>query len=187
MNQKDSVVEFEGQMRVHVSLGVNDVKRSVEFYQRLWGVEPTRVRPGYAKFELDEPSVHFSLTQDPNAVVSHARGQSHFGIQLKDTATVMEMRKRWLEAGIETWVEEEVACCYSVQHKFWVRDPDGHAWEMFVVTGADSDVMCDPDSRCVQEASRTEQGVEKGAEQSCCAKPEPVQNSTEPCCDASCC
>jgi hypothetical protein len=33
-----------------------------------------------------------------------------------------------------------VSCCYAVQDKVWVTDPDGNAWEVFVVK-ADAEVM----------------------------------------------
>jgi hypothetical protein len=38
-----------------------------------------------------------------------------------------------LKAGLETRIEENVTCCYAVQDKVWVTDPDGNNWEVYVV------------------------------------------------------
>ncbi|NND33378.1 MAG: glyoxalase/bleomycin resistance/dioxygenase family protein, partial [Saprospiraceae bacterium] len=27
--------------------------------------------------------------------------------------------------------EENTACCYAHQNKFWVKDPDGYEWEVY--------------------------------------------------------
>ncbi len=122
--------------RVHIALTVSDLERSLSFYRVLFGAEPSKVRPGYAKFELEEPSVHLALNEDPQGVRPPG-AHSHFGIQLPSTDIVWAEQKRLSGAGLGTKEEAQVACCYSVQDKFWVRDPDGHGWELFVVTEAD--------------------------------------------------
>ncbi len=47
---------------------------------------------------------------------------------------------RFKEAGLVTKTEEDTSCCYALQDKVWVEDPDGNAWEVFVVKG-DTDEM----------------------------------------------
>ena len=42
--------------------------------------------------------------------------------------------------GLPTATEENVACCYAVQDKVWVTDPDDAPWEIYTVL-ADADVM----------------------------------------------
>lgn len=44
--------------RVQLALNVANLKESVEFYTRLFGTEPAKIRPGYANFAiaLDEDS-----------------------------------------------------------------------------------------------------------------------------------
>ena len=37
-------------LRPHLALTVNDVERSIPFYEALFGVEPEKRKPGYAKF-----------------------------------------------------------------------------------------------------------------------------------------
>jgi hypothetical protein len=43
------------------------------------------------------------------------------------------MRQKWADAGLVTRDEMQTSCCYAVQDKTWVRDPDGNEWEAFVV------------------------------------------------------
>jgi len=39
--------------------------------------------------------------------------------------------ERFEAAGFDVLRQGETACCYSVQTKVWVQDPDGHRWEVF--------------------------------------------------------
>lgn len=129
-----SAVEFATQTRIHVALESRDVERSIEFYRTLFGVGPTKVRSGYAKFEPADPPVNLSL----NASAQARPASSHFGVQVKSTEAVQEAIARFEAAGLETEVEDQVTCCYAVQDKVWVKDPDGNAWEVFVVLEGDT-------------------------------------------------
>jgi len=131
-----SAIEFATNTRIHVALESKDVERSVAFYRTLFGVEPTKVRPGYAKFEPADPPVNLSL----NASADARPAASHFGVQVKSTEAVQEAIARFEAAGLPTEVEDQVTCCYAVQDKVWVKDPDGNAWEVFVVVDADAPV-----------------------------------------------
>lgn len=48
-------------VRTHIALAVADLEASIDFYQRLLGVEPAKVREGYAKFEPDAPALSLAL------------------------------------------------------------------------------------------------------------------------------
>ncbi len=128
-----SAVEFATNTRIHVALESADVERSIGFYETLFGQPPTKVRPGYAKFEVADPPVNLSLNASPSA----RPAASHFGVQVKSTEAVSEATERFRAAGLTTETEDNVTCCYAVQDKVWVKDPDGNAWEIFVVIDAD--------------------------------------------------
>ena len=130
-------------LKPHVSLNVSNVDASVAFYEKAFGVEATKRRPGYAKFDLAEPSLNLSMTESPRTGVN----ASHFGIQVASTDDVNEAKARFDAAGLPTFSEENTACCYAVQDKVWVEDPDGNSWEVFVVK-ADAPVMRDAESAC---------------------------------------
>ena len=128
----ESAVQFATNRRVHISLAVSSMDRSMQFYQALFDTEPTKTRSGYARFEVGEPPLNLSVIQTDQAK-GPADATSHFGIQVKSTSTVSEMRRRLEAAGLATKVEESVNCCHAVQDKIWIVDPDGHRWEAFVV------------------------------------------------------
>ena len=125
--------------RIHVAIATRDVARAIPFYETLFGRAPVKRKEGYAKFEVVDPPVNFTLNQTrDDAAVGH-RGAQHFGIQVDKTETVAAARTRLEAAGLSTITEENVTCCYAVQDKIWVVDPDGHRWEIFV-THADAEV-----------------------------------------------
>ena len=123
-------------LKPHVSLNVTNIDASASFYERAFGVQATKRRPGYAKFDLTAPMLNLSMVQTAPTGVN----ASHFGIQVGSSEDVAEARRRFEAAGLPTRVEENVACCYAVQDKVWVEDPDGNAWEVFVVK-QDAEVM----------------------------------------------
>ena len=137
MNHR-SAVDFAPPSRVHIALAVRDLERSRSFYETLLQAPPAKQRPGYAKFEPQAPPVNLTLNQVA-ADASDGPLVSHFGIQVKSSDEVRAAHARLVEAGFATRVEEHTTCCYAVQDKVWVTDPDGHAWEVFVVTEADAD------------------------------------------------
>jgi catechol 2,3-dioxygenase-like lactoylglutathione lyase family enzyme len=130
-------------MRMHVAINVKNLERSIEFYKKLFNAEPTKVKENYAKFELENPALHFSLNVRPY----EGRGVlNHFGFQVKNTTEVLAVKKRLEEAGLVSIDEMNTTCCYAVQDKIWVRDPEGNAWEVFY-TKADSEFESAPERR----------------------------------------
>lgn len=134
-----TAVDFATQMRVHVALATRDVDAAVDFYTALFQQPPTKTRTGYAKFEVAEPPLNLSLNEVGEGEASAPPLPYHLGIQLKSTGAVEKMAQRMMGSGRDGLREEQVACCYAVQDKVWFTDPDGHRWEVFVVTDADVD------------------------------------------------
>lgn len=146
-----SAVDFPGDSRVHISLDVTDVEAALPFYLVLFDTRPAKRRADYVKFELVEPSLNITLNQ-------HAEGHAssgHYGIQVKSSGMVRQAERRLREAGFAITEETATACCYAVQTKIWVVDPDGNRWEVFVVTEAESDEGCGPDCVCYQGLERS--------------------------------
>lgn len=123
-------------LRPHLALTVSDVDRSIEFYRALFGIEPSKVRPGYAKFEVREPGLNFTLNEGERD--GELGAFNHAGIQVASTDDVLRARARLVEAGLATFDEMDTTCCYAKQDKIWVTAPDGESWEVFV-THAESD------------------------------------------------
>lgn len=117
-------------LKAHLSIYVQNVERSIEFYKKLFGIAPSKVRTGYAKFDVENPPLNFTLNQVPGI----QRGAlSHLGIQVNSTEDVLAVREKWQESGLIPRDEMQTDCCYAVQDKAWVTDPDGNEWEVFVV------------------------------------------------------
>ena len=117
-------------LKAHLSINVRSVDQSIEFYRKMLGIEPSKVRTGYAKFDVQNPPLNFTLNEAP---VSSRGALSHLGIQVSSTEDVLATRQRWTDAGLLTRDEMQTNCCYATQDKTWVRDPDGNEWEVFVV------------------------------------------------------
>lgn len=170
--ERTTAVPFAGTSRIHLGLEVADLERSIAFYSLLFGEQPVKRRPGYAKFEPAEPSVNLSLNAGPGGRFGRPGGDQHFGVQVRSSGDVQRMTERFRAAGVATRVEEQTACCYAVQDKVWVEDPDGNPWEVFVVTDAESSQRAPTASTCCVP----EPADQVTAASSCCAQ-EPVSTS----------
>jgi catechol 2,3-dioxygenase-like lactoylglutathione lyase family enzyme len=117
-------------VKFHLSLNVSDLGRAVAFYRVLFGSEPAKSHDDYAKFELAEPPVVFSLAP-------HAPGKggslSHLGFRVGSSDEVTQARERLTAAGLCCQDQRGTVCGYSRQDKFWVHDPDGNFWEIYHV------------------------------------------------------
>ena len=118
-------------LKPHVSINVKNVETSIAFYRKMLGIEPSKVRTGYAKFDVQNPPLNLALNEVPG--LSSRGALSHLGFQVASTGDVLAMRERWAEAGLITRDEMDTNCCYANQNKTWVTDPDGNEWEAFVV------------------------------------------------------
>ena len=124
-------------MKVHVALNTPRFDESVRFYRTFLGLEPVKLKPGYAKFDVTEPALNLTL----NASAAQGPGEgalNHLGIQVPSTAAVREAAERLKAEGLATFEEGDVDCCYALQDKVWVTDPNGYRWEVFVVKVGDT-------------------------------------------------
>lgn len=136
--------------RIQLALNVEDLDTAVAFYGRLFGVEPAKLRPGYANFAIEDPPLKLVLMENKG------RGATlnHLGVEVPSVAAVREATGRLAAEGMATRTEQGT-CCYAEQDKVWVSDPDGAPWEVYTVLGdADatltgcSDGACDPAAAC---------------------------------------
>ncbi len=141
--------------RVQLALNVSNIEEAVEFYSKLFGVEPAKRRPGYANFAIADPPLKLVLLED-HAARGHGTvgALNHLGVEVETTDEVTAATGRLNEEGMATEIEEQTTCCYAVQDKVWVSDPDGAPWEVYTVladapaeTGIAGDGSC-----CVPEA-----------------------------------
>lgn len=117
-------------LKAHVAINVSDVEKSINFYRNLLGIEPSKVRTGYAKFDVQDPPLNLTLNQ---VAFSGKGALSHLGIQVASSEDVVAMKNAWEAKGLIPREEMQTTCCYALQDKAWVSDPDGNEWEVFVV------------------------------------------------------
>lgn len=152
-------------LKPHFALNVRDVEQSIGFYKQMLGIEPSKVRTGYAKFDVANPPLNLTLNQVP----FNDRGAlSHLGIQVESTDDVIAVRSEWETKGLITRDEMQTTCCYALQDKTWVHDPDGNEWEVFVVLedGLSEEVQGAADKTCCVPTPVAIGGVQ--TEASCC-------------------
>ena len=125
--------------RFHVNVTVKNVEDSISFYNDLFDVEPTVRKENYAKWELTDPAVNFSITPGENG-----HGVNHLGIQFDSQGEVAKTIERLEKGKHSHFVQGDVECCYSTSNKVWSSDPQEVKWEHFVTTGK-SDKFCDDD------------------------------------------
>ncbi len=141
--------------RVQLALNVSDIDEAVEFYSKLFDAQPAKRRPGYANFAIADPPLKLVLMEDTAARGHGTVGAlNHVGVEVETTDEVTAATERLNDKGLDTDVEEQTTCCYAVQDKVWVSDPDGAPWEVYTVladapaeTGLAGDSSC-----CVPEA-----------------------------------
>jgi catechol 2,3-dioxygenase-like lactoylglutathione lyase family enzyme len=158
--KNESAVQFETDSRIHMGLAVKSLEQSVAFYRTLFGQEPTKTRPRYAKFEVAEPPVNLALNE-VGGVTGPNNAVAHFGIQVKSTEAVGKVADRLKTAGLETVAEDNVTCCYAVQNKVWATDPDGNQWEVYVVLDNEG-TQHHSSSACCPEMPALMEAVERG-------------------------
>jgi catechol 2,3-dioxygenase-like lactoylglutathione lyase family enzyme len=112
--------------RFHVHVAVSDLDKSIHFYSRLFGCQPSVLQHDYAKWMLEDPRLNFAISQR-----GVAAGINHLGFQLDSGEALQAMRGQLLAADADISEQNSQACCYAKSDKYWVTDPAGIAWETF--------------------------------------------------------
>jgi predicted enzyme related to lactoylglutathione lyase len=152
-------------LKPHLAINVKDVGASIEFYKKMFGIEPSKVRTGYAKFDVQQPALNFTLNQVP---FSERGALSHLGIQVAATDDVTAVRDQWQERGLSPREEMQTSCCYALQDKAWVIDPDGNEWEVFTVLQDNLPEAKSNDATCCTPAFTNIEGKSESVPVACC-------------------
>lgn len=112
--------------RMHLHVSVEDINKSIGFYNSLFGATPTVSKPDYAKWMLDDPLVNFAISRR-----GATPGLDHIGIQVESDTELSEIKERLEKAEMSLLTQEGTTCCYAKSDKHWVQDPSGIAWETY--------------------------------------------------------
>jgi catechol 2,3-dioxygenase-like lactoylglutathione lyase family enzyme len=152
-------------LKAHLAINVKDVARSIEFYKKMLDLEPSKVRTGYAKFDVANPPLNLTLNQVP---FEGSGALSHLGIQVATSEDVLSLRDRWKDRGLLPREEMQTTCCYALQDKAWVHDPDGNEWEVFVVLEDNLGEAKSNDATCCTPTFTDIEGKKQEVATSCC-------------------
>ncbi len=150
-------------LKTHISLNTPKFEESVEFYKAFLGLEPVKLKPGYAKFDVASPPLNLVLNKSADV---KAGALNHLGIQVESSDEVWKAKDRFKKAGIKTEDEKDVICCYALQDKIWITDPNNYKWEVFVVKVSDTGIK-----------------HQNNKAAACCDE----KNTQEACCEETCC
>ena len=126
-------------MRVQLALNVRNLDEAIGYYEKLFGAQVNKRKPGYANFAIDVPPLKLVLLEAPEA----AERLNHLGVEVFEQDEVDAAIARLTAAGIAGAVEVDSTCCHAVQNKVWSSDPQGARWEFYRVL-ADSDAFAAP-------------------------------------------
>ncbi|MFM9835041.1 MAG: ArsI/CadI family heavy metal resistance metalloenzyme [Methylophilaceae bacterium] len=149
--------------KMHLHVSVNDLNKSISFYNSLFGASPTVLKADYAKWMLDDPLVNFAISQR-----GAAAGLDHIGIQVENDNELSEIKERLEKAELNLLTQEGTTCCYAKSDKHWVQDPSGIAWETYrtlesAPTFNDSQEVTPNSSACCAPASESIQFISRKA------------------------
>jgi catechol 2,3-dioxygenase-like lactoylglutathione lyase family enzyme len=116
---------------MQLAINVADLDQAVDFYSRMFGVEPAKTRPGYANFAISDPPLKLVLFEgagEPGSI-------NHLGVETETSEEVVAAEARLGRSGLETTGVDDTQCCFAAKTETWVEGPDGARWEWYVKTG----------------------------------------------------
>jgi hypothetical protein len=75
---------------------------------------------------LDDPRVNFAISKR-----GLRPGVDHLGVQVESDQELATLRAQVAHADIAALDQQGAQCCYARSDKYWIKDPQGIAWETF--------------------------------------------------------
>jgi catechol 2,3-dioxygenase-like lactoylglutathione lyase family enzyme len=143
--------------RVQLALNVSDLEAAVGFYSKLFDTAPAKREPGYANFAIADPPLKLVLVEQ---VEDRGRGVggalNHLGVEVDTSDEVTAANARLDDEGLQVTEQMGTTCCFAVQDKAWVEDPDGAPWEVYtVLADAPSETGIRGDGTCCAASEAT--------------------------------
>ncbi len=117
--------------RLQLAINVADLDEAITFYSKMFSTAPTKTRPGYANFAIEDPPLKLVLFENPETGGSI----NHLGVEVENTVMVAEADLRMTGEGLATTGIDETMCCYADKTETWIQGPDELRWEWYVKTG----------------------------------------------------
>ena len=136
--------------RVQLALNVSDLDAAVDFYSKLFAAMPAKREPGYANFAIADPPLKLVLVEQRDTRDRGVGGAlNHLGVEVETSDQVTETSGRLTDEGLQATEQLGTTCCFALQDKVWVEDPDGAPWEVYtVLADAPSETSITGDGTC---------------------------------------
>jgi catechol 2,3-dioxygenase-like lactoylglutathione lyase family enzyme len=119
---------------LQLALNVSNLDDAIAFYSKLFDSPPAKVRSGYANFAIVDPPLKLVLIEHADAREKGIAGAlNHLGVEVEEPAQVAQATARLSGEGLDTMEQQGTTCCFAVQDKVWVEDPDATPWEVYAV------------------------------------------------------
>ena len=118
-------------MRLQLAMNVSNLDEAIDFYSRMFGAQPAKVKPGYANWAIENPPLKLVLFEAPG----EGGTINHLGVETETATEVVEAEARLSETGLATTGVDDTVCCYAEKTETWVHAPDDLRWEWYVKTG----------------------------------------------------
>ena len=115
-------------MRLQLAINVDNLNEAIDFYSKMFGAEPAKIRDGYANFAIADPPLKFVLFEG----AGESGSINHLGVETETVEEVVAAEKRLATTGLTPTAVEETLCCYAEKTESWVHAPDGNRWEWYV-------------------------------------------------------
>ena len=112
--------------RLHIHISVEDLEKSMTFYNIQFGAKPTKIKEDYVQWLVDDLSLNFAISTR-----GYEKGLNHLGVQYESETALFEAQQRFETTGIEGKTENGATCCYKESNKYWVTDPTNIIWENY--------------------------------------------------------
>jgi catechol 2,3-dioxygenase-like lactoylglutathione lyase family enzyme len=116
--------------RFHLHVAVDDLDANIRFYSTVFGMPPTVRKPDYAKWMVDDPRINFAISNRGQKI-----GLDHLGLQVDTDEELKALRQQVADAEIAAFDQPQATCCYAKSDKYWIKDPQGIAWETYHTLG----------------------------------------------------
>ena len=111
-------------MKIHISIGVKNLEKSIIFYSKLFDHKPSIIQSDYAQWNLEK--INFSISDRKN----YKNGIDHLGFDFKNAELFNKFRNKMSLENVSFVDNKDTSCCYSNSDKIWVEH-EGIKWEFF--------------------------------------------------------
>ncbi len=133
-------------MRIQLALNVANLSEAIDYYSKLFGTAPNKIRDGYANFSIDSPALKLVLFENPYT----DERLNHLGVEVFDSEQVTMAKERLSASGILNEVQVNETCCHATQDKVWSTEPQGLRWEWYRITNEAPELGVNASACCTQ-------------------------------------